>query len=290
MPHASTMTRACGHARSPWRWFYLSWVLAFVPGLPGCVVEEVCFGDEDCAGVRVCDQASGQCEYECVADGDCGFGFSCADHACVFHCDEGQLICPEGAISVCGVFCIDTYEASRSDATASSYGTDDSTATSRAGVLPWFSNDATLVNQDAASRACQAAGKRLCTAQEWLVGCGGLDGLDYAYGGSYDPDVCNGIDTYCECDPYPHCYDDCGAAFHVMPTGSFAGCTNAFGIYDINGNVWEVVASDDGLDHYRGGAYNCGDSEALHACGYDATWDPSAKGFRCCADGEPPPR
>jgi hypothetical protein len=51
----------------------------------------------------------------------------------------------------------------------------------------------------------------------------------------------------------------------------------------MNGNVWEVVHSTDGQDHFRGGAYNCLDSEALHRCDYDATWGPSARGFRCCA-------
>jgi formylglycine-generating enzyme required for sulfatase activity len=92
--------------------------------------------------------------------------------------------------------------------------------------------------------------------------------------------------------PYPHCYNQvsnegggpCGAAFRVMPTGSFPDCVNAYGVYDINGNVWEIVDTDDGLEHFRGGAYNCGDSEMLHKCDYDATWGPSAKGFRCCKD------
>lgn len=253
---------------------------------PGCLVKEVCYGDEDCSDERICDLATGQCIYECVTDADCGFGFSCEAHQCEFHCLGGELNCPDGMLSVCGVFCIDTYEVSRPDATATSAGSDGSVATSRAGVIPWHSSDSTEVNQGVAAGACQAAGKRLCTTQEWYVVCSGPDDLAYCYADAYDPLVCNGIDTYCDCDPYPHCYEDCGAAFHVMPTGSFAGCTNTFGIFDINGNVWEVVASSDGLDHYRGGAFNCADSERLHACGYDATWDPSAKGFRCCANGE----
>ena len=253
--------------------------------VPGCVVEEVCFGDEDCPGAHVCDRVSGQCTFECLTDEDCGLGFYCEGHACVFDGGGGDILCPDGMVPISGVFCADVYEASRPDATAGSYGSDRSRATSREGVLPWFSSDSSEMNQEIAAAACQAAGKRLCTALEWQVVCGGPSDLSYCYGDPYDPTICNGIDTYCDCDPYPHCYDDCGSSFHVMPTGSFPGCTNTFGTYDINGNVWEVVASDDGLDHYRGGAYNCKDSEALHACSYDATWDPSAKGFRCCADG-----
>ncbi len=256
-------------------------------GVPGCVVHEVCFTDADCPGAQVCDVASGGCGYQCHTDADCGLGFTCDDHLCVFHCAGDELSCPEGAVSVCGVFCIDTYEASRPDATDTSPGSDDSRATSRPGVMPWYSSDAAVMNRSVAAAACEAAGKRLCTTQEWRAVCRGPDDLDYCYGNDYDPLTCNGIDTYCECDPYPHCYDDCGASFHAVPTGSFPGCTNEFGIYDINGNVWELVDAADGLDHYRGGAYNCKDSETLHGCNYDATWDPSAKGFRCCADGEP---
>ena len=256
-------------------------------GAPGCVVQEVCFTDEDCPSVQVCDAATGHCGHECVDDEDCGFGFSCEEHRCVFRCVGDDIVCPDGAVSVCGVFCIDVHEASRPDATASSPGADGSQATSRPGVLPWSSGDATQMNRVVAATACQAAGKRLCTTQEWRVVCRGPDDLGYCYGDAYDPLTCNGIDTYCECDPYPHCYEDCGAQFHVTPTGSFPGCTNAFGIYDINGNVWEVVDAGDALDHYRGGAYNYKNSITLHGCDYDATWNPSAKGFRCCADGEP---
>jgi len=47
--------------------------------------------------------------------------------------------------------------------------------------------------------------------------------------------------------------------------------------------VWELTDSTDGLEHFRGGAYNCGNSMALHRCDHDGTWGPSARGFRCCA-------
>jgi len=72
---------------------------------------------------------------------------------------------------------------------------------------------------------------------------------------------------------------ECGAAFKVQPTGSFPDCTNEYGVYDINGNVWELDSSSDG--HYRGGAYNCSDSEYLHRCTFFSK-NISAKGFRCC--------
>ncbi|MBW2456714.1 MAG: SUMF1/EgtB/PvdO family nonheme iron enzyme [Deltaproteobacteria bacterium] len=247
-----------------------------------------CLNDADCAPDQTCDLATGLCEYECQQDDDCGNGFTCEAHHCLFECLGGQVQCPDadGMASVCGVFCIDVYEASRPDATGDQEGTDETMATSRAGVMPWFTGNHSLMNQAVAEAACQAAGKRLCMGAEWQVVCRGPDELTYSYGDAYDPVTCNGIDTYCPCGPSPGCHQSCPADYHAMPTGAFPECTNAYGVYDINGNVWELVAEADGLDHYRGGAYNCANSQKLHRCDYDATWNPSAKGFRCCADGQ----
>ncbi|MBN1336705.1 MAG: SUMF1/EgtB/PvdO family nonheme iron enzyme [Deltaproteobacteria bacterium] len=263
--------------------------------LAGCVVKEHCFEDDDCPPGQDCDLVLGVCvtsEPECVVASDCGeVGFACEDGVCVPDCEpQGTVICASDQVEVCGAFCMDTWEASRPDATDTHPGTDGSMATSRPDVIPWFSADAIEgMNQTIARAACEAAGRRLCTTAEWKLACTGLDGLVYPYGDAYDPVLCNGIDTYCTCDgqdPYPHCYHDCGASFHVMPTQSFPECETAWGAWDVSGNVWEVVATDDGLDHYRGGAYNCVDSERNTRCDYDATWNPSAKGFRCCSDGE----
>lgn len=214
--------------------------------------------------------------------------------------DGGGAPCSADMVLVNGSFCMDRYEASRPDATADSAGTDASYATSRPGVLPWFSFS--LTRQDAAT-ACAAAGKRLCTPTEWQTACQGPAQTVYGYGDTYDPITCNGIDRFCRCGsgqacesvtpcPYPHCFNQpppggsppasCGADFHVEPTGNEAGCVNGWGIYDMNGNVWESVNAGDAQQHFRGGAYNCSDSELLHRCDYDATWGPSARGFRCC--------
>jgi len=175
-------------------------------------------------------------------------------------------------------FCIDIYEASRPDATSTSPGVDNSYATSRPGVIPWYP-----VDINTARRACENAGKRLCYDYEWFPVCTGPDNTVYCYGDDYEPTICNGIDTFCQ-NPYPGCYwDEENVPFHVTPTGSFPECTNEYGVYDINGNVWEWVEDDSG-GHPRGGAYNCGNSERLHRCDYIPTFNPSAKGFRCCKD------
>jgi len=292
-----------------WRWLFpgLAGALGLGLALPrasGCFVEERCYGSEDCPQDFLCDD--GLCVFqgfECVVDEDCGgLGFRCVDQVCVFECLEGELSCPDDMADICGTYCIDIWEASRPDATEESGGSDSSMALSQPGVIPWYSSDYLGgMNQEIASAACEAAGKRLCTPQEWEAVCRGPDDLEYCYGDDYSASICNGIDTFCDCDgdgqpdgdgAYPHCRQECDTDLHVVPTGSFADCTNDFGIFDVNGNVWEIVSTDDGINHYRGGAYNCSDSEKLHNCGYDGAESgsfPSAKGFRCCADGEPGP-
>ena len=80
----------------------------------------------------------------------------------------------------------------------------------------------------------------------------------------------------------------CGADFHVDPTGSRPTCHSTWTtdrVHDINGNVWELTDSTDGLEHFRGGAYNCSNSELFHRCDYIPGWKPAALGFRCCSLG-----
>ncbi|PIE17800.1 MAG: hypothetical protein CSA65_07830 [Proteobacteria bacterium] len=188
-------------------------------------------------------------------------------------------------VSVGDAYCVDRYEASRPDATATDSGSDESRATSRAGVLPWETTNAS------AEAACRAAGKALCTAQQWQCACEGAAKTTYSYGDSYEPKTCNGIDTFCSCDkacstlpecPFAGCYHQCGADFHLLPTGSMAGCVSPEGAFDLNGNVWEHVRGGSAKT-VRGGAFNCGNSLKLHRCDYiPGDWAPSARGFRCC--------
>lgn len=193
--------------------------------------------------------------------------------------------CPPDMALVSGTaqpdYCVDLYEASRPDATATTSGVDESMARSAPGVQPWR-----VADNAAAEAACGGAGKRLCTPEEWYEACSGPDHTKYAYGDTYVGDTCNGIDTFCTCEDGNHdegCYYACGGAPALMPTGSFSACTNEYGVFDMNGNLWEHVSGGDDTT-IRGGAYNCGQSAAWHACDYVPTdWTPSARGFRCCA-------
>jgi len=231
----------------------------------GCVVQEKCFQNADCESPRICN-ADGECVYECVTDSDCGPGFVCRGHLCrIEGGDEEPLTCPEDMVPVENVYCIDIYEASRPDATEDDEGVDDSVAVSKKDVMPWEVED----NQEAEA-ACEAAGKRLCSPEEWEFACKGPDDTVYAYGDEYEPKTCNGIDTFE------------GGGFHLTPTGAFPDCTNEFGVYDMNGNLWEHTLNGDGTT-IRGGAYNCGNSKKFQRCDYiPRQWSPLAQGFRCC--------
>jgi len=237
-------------------------------GLAGCVKSR-CYGNSDCPTPQMCNSA-GACAYVCSDSTPCEPGFVCVDHTCqrVAPPDSTPVTCPADMVVVADSYCVDRYEAARMDATATSAGSDESQAKSVAGVLPWQ-----VINNGAAAQACAAAGKRLCSATEWQLACEGPQGTTYSYGDTYNPTTCNGIDTYS------------GGRFHLAPTGSFPDCTNDWGVFDINGNLWEHTAGGD-TTTIRGGAYNCSDSATLHRCDYiPLTWSPSARGFRCCADG-----
>ena len=176
--------------------------------------------------------------------------------------------CPQGmAPTLVGVACIDLYEASRPDATASVEGTMDGAARSVPGVLPW-----TYVDWDGARSACLAAGKRLCSKAEWDSVCS-PDGRAYPFEGDWDPDACNGA---------------AHGLKQTVPTGSMAGCRATNGAFDIAGNVWEWTDACEGSRCWcRGGACN-GSSDDL-ACTNFFGLGIYAKGladfnvgFRCC--------
>ncbi|MEO1267315.1 MAG: SUMF1/EgtB/PvdO family nonheme iron enzyme, partial [Myxococcota bacterium] len=146
--------------------------------------------------------------------------------------------CPEGMAPITdapavGMYCIDHYEASRPDATDTFEGIDTSMATSRPGVLPW-----TTITPPQAEEACTAAGKRLCTQQEWIVGCGGSSIQNYPYSTSM------------------YVQENCNASGQVQATGSFPACVFAdYMTFDMSGNVSEIIAIEGSGIATMGGSY-----------------------------------
>lgn len=204
--------------------------------------------------------------------------------------------CPADMVEV-GAICVDKYEASRPDATDMQQGVETGPAQSVIGVIPWHVNPMSLAALAEFETACEAAGKRICQPSEWLATCEGPSGNSYVFGDTFDPHICNCVDTFCEeyCEDNSIAPEDCDTSancgytyycFKVMPTGSFSGCTNELGTFDVGGNVWEVVPSTTDPRGYevRGGAYNCGGAAQRLQCTYNAGWTNLYAGFRCCLD------
>jgi hypothetical protein len=261
---------------------------------PSADPTEICDGvDNDC-NARIDDTADGNCDYDCTPTGEevC----DSLDNDCDGFVDEGDVCvptCPPDMVAVGSAYCVDTYEASRPDATATSQGTDTSMALSRPDVLPWMVNPMTDAHFAEFQAACAAAGKHLCTKDEWHAACSGPNGDPYVYGTTFDREVCNCVDTfcddYCEENGVASCStaSNCGYTyncFHEVPTAEFSACTNEYGTFDINGNVWEIVPSDSDPRGYevRGGAFNCAAASQRVSCSFNASWFDLYAGFRCC--------
>ncbi len=154
------------------------------------------------------------------------------------------------------------------------------------------------ISGEVAELACEAAGKRLCSSDEWLRACEGPSGNVYPYGNSYDPDACNADGRY----PHPIVEVFGGnarwnstemndprlnqLADGLAPSGAYAECVTDEGVYDMHGNLHEWVADSSGV--FRGGFYVDASINGT-GCGYRTTrhtfdYHDYSTGFRCCAD------
>lgn len=158
----------------------------------------------------------------------------------------------------------------------------DGRAVSWAGVAP-----ATGLDWHAASAACAAAGKRMCTVAEWMLACAGRPAEDEDDSESLLDDLVEGRRL-----PYGRfwvegrCVDGAEA---VGPAAGAAGCRTPEGIYDLAGNAQEWVGADPLHVALMGGGPGageralCGGTDLLGAGAATA-----ATGFRCCADAPVP--
>jgi len=143
-----------------------------------------------------------------------------------------------------------------------------------------------------AKAACEAAGKRLCTASEWMTACQGATPVDDDGSGSI-------LDDPIEGRSYPYgahyaqgyCHDSGDKDRHrSVPAGSRAACRSPEGAYDLTGNVQEWVGAKPDEAVVMGGAWYYEDKAS---CGrsadtYGADWSSRTTGFRCCADASVP--
>src|SRR5262249_16352075 len=104
--------------------------------------------------------------------------------------------CPEGMVSIRGRYCIDQYEASVVELVGKHETREHSPfepidglrvkAVSKRGVIPQG-----YISRDQAALACHAAGKRLCTDDEWVIACKGKHPTSYPYGDEHRAGWCN---------------------------------------------------------------------------------------------------
>lgn len=131
-------------------------------------------------------------------------------------------------------------------------------------------NPRDMVSQEQADELCKQAGKHLCSIDEWQAACRGKDKTRFSYGDAYKQNKCN-TNTKA-----------------MKRTGRKEQCRSWFGMYDMNGNLWEWTSTKS-KDHpnmflVAGGAWNtnneskCTDSKFSF---YPQNQYPSV-GFRCC--------
>ena len=198
--------------------------------------------------------------------------------------------CPTNMALVGDGLCIDQYEGTLVG--WSPYDVPESgVAQSVGGVSPQG-----YISGDVAQAACDAAGKRLCTTDEWMAACAGVQGRTYPYGKTYDLYACN--DTYGGSHPVIDYFgssdvwdmehmNDPGINQQVGTislTGEFTDCVTPERVFDMHGNLHEWVSDANGT--FKGGFY----ADAVingAGCNYTTTahemsYHDYSTGFRCC--------
>ncbi len=206
--------------------------------------------------------------------------------------DTGDGPCPREMAHVGDILCVDRWEGALAD--HSPYEVpDDGVAVSESGVAPQG-----YISGTVAASACEAAGKRLCSLDEWLLACSGSDERTYPYGDEYDAAACN--DTYQGSHPVVDYFGTSTGVWDtehmndpginqqsgtIAETGKFSGCVTPDGVFDLHGNLHEWVSDPAGT--FKGGFYadasingpGCTYTTTAHEFGYHDY----STGFRCCA-------
>lgn len=149
-----------------------------------------------------------------------------------------------------------------------------------------------------AKRACELAGKRLCTREEWLSACRGAAQTPYPYGMRYEPDKCNvyrafhpaavlhGNASSGHRDPRLNLLFEVGVGPLLRATGETATCRSPWGedaVYDMVGNLDEWIEDEQGT--FLGGFYARSTKKGCTAVvtAHGPTYYDYSLGTRCCA-------
>ncbi len=169
-------------------------------------------------------------------------------------------------------------------------------AVSRSGQIPQA-----YLSYGLAKRACEAAGKRLCTEEEWITACEGRQARKFPYGETFEAGRCNVYRLlhpaavlhagawYGHRDPRLNLVTDPVEGPLLRLTGGTPGCSSAWEddqIFDMVGNVDEWVESDPESDIglFLGGFYARSTREGCRArvSNHAKLYYDYSTGARCC--------
>ncbi|MCC6522542.1 MAG: SUMF1/EgtB/PvdO family nonheme iron enzyme [Polyangiaceae bacterium] len=173
------------------------------------------------------------------------------------------------------------------------------------------------VSPTQARKVCEAEGKRLCTQAEWVAACrldpAGGEPFLYSYGNELDLAACNTNKPAakynqgtCDPDSARSAWKSCST--NTEPTGAFPRCRSRLGVYDLQGNVAEIMTRRDpeeqrlvsqlkgsaffyvdvhrkDTDPYEKGKYSdrCDHDPRWHVEPMQSAWHVNYHlGFRCC--------
>jgi hypothetical protein len=262
-----------------------------------CVEASSCTLPDHAPVAGLCEgPAAIQCCVPLPSDGSCDPLAHPLDNAGIVEA-PGTGGCPPGMLRV-DAFCIDRYEAHLvthpDGAPVSPYfaPTGAVAARSASGAIPQG-----YISQLEAQTACENAGKRLCTDDEWLRACQGPWATTYPYGDALEVGVCNdhrdehpAIEYFMTSDDWiwselDHpCLNQ--LANGLAACGAYAGCETTDGAFDMMGNLHEWTADPEGT--FRGGFYvdtKLNGPGCLYATtAHDVNHFDYSTGFRCCAD------
>lgn len=161
------------------------------------------------------------------------------------------LACPKNSIMLDGTFCIDKYELPNEKDTLPKTG----------------------LTYGQAKKACEDAGKRVCTGKEWLRAC---DGHACKPNRVAMPNF-----HAADCNPALNVYVD----RKTQPSGAASACPTPEGVEDLFGNAWEWV-DEDYKNFYKIARGGAGKNDRIASC-VNTAWGTADVpkpyfGVRCC--------
>ena len=225
-----------------------------------------------------------------------------------------SYVCPSDMAMIGRGFCIDIFEASllqvMDDGNEHPWPYYDALpagvvvrAVSDGGVFPQG-----YISGVQARAACKQSGKRLCKPDEWKNACMGPKKTIFPYGNAREVGRCNDNGRSAmhffnpQLDGKPEHRWMWGAGGNMIDprlnqlegtltrTGERTGCTNAYGVFDMVGNLHEWVDDPDGT--FQGGYYLDthlnGDGCTYRTTAHAMSHLDYSTGFRCCADVDEP--